>query len=162
MPSVNYRGFVTEETDEFCTVESHREGLDLDDKTCDLCGSELDPTTPTLCRLTQAEYLRMGAERRVRLKMIQSLSRRWSEIHHKIEQDGFRRMADEEDGHYGPEFDSDEEQAEYEARRRVQDQMEALELQTIEDKLNALNARMMRPLEHWNEDEAYMRMMEGE
>jgi predicted nuclease with TOPRIM domain len=160
--TVNYRGFVTEETDEFCTVEMHREGLDLDDKTCDLCGSELDASSPTLCKMTQAEYARLGAERRVRLQMIESLSRRWSEIHHKIEQDGFRRMADEEDGNYGPEFDSDEEQAEYEARQKVQDQMEALELQTIEDKLDALNARMMRPYERWNESEVLMRMMEGE
>lgn len=31
-----------------------------------------------------------------------------------------------------------------------------LEIELCEDKLEAIGARMMRPYEHWNEDEAYM------
>lgn len=36
-----------------------------------------------------------------------------------------------------------------------------LEIELIEDKLQAIGARMMRPYEHWNEDEQYMQYMEN-
>jgi hypothetical protein len=35
-----------------------------------------------------------------------------------------------------------------------------LEIELCEDKLQAIGARMMRPYEHWNEDERYMEYME--
>jgi hypothetical protein len=37
-----------------------------------------------------------------------------------------------------------------------------LDLELLRDKLERIGARMMRAYEHWNEDESYMRMMEGE
>lgn len=37
-----------------------------------------------------------------------------------------------------------------------------LEIELCEDKLGAIGARMMRPYEHWNEDERYMEYAERE
>ena len=37
-----------------------------------------------------------------------------------------------------------------------------LEIELIEDKLGKIGARMMRPYEHWNEDERYMEYSERE
>lgn len=36
-----------------------------------------------------------------------------------------------------------------------------LEMELLQDKLAAIGARMMRPYEHWNEDEQYMQYMES-
>jgi|ERR1700741_585030 len=36
-----------------------------------------------------------------------------------------------------------------------------LEIELIEDKLERIGARMMRPYEHWNEDERYVEYMEN-
>jgi hypothetical protein len=37
-----------------------------------------------------------------------------------------------------------------------------LEIELVEDKLTAMGARMMRPYEHWHEDERYMQYMESD
>lgn len=48
-----------------------------------------------------------------------------------------------------------------EARReRVLDAERRLEVELLEDKLAAVGARMMRPYEHWNEDERLMEYLE--
>jgi hypothetical protein len=49
---------------------------------------------------------------------------------------------------------------EYEKRERARTADRALELELIEDKLAALGARMMRPYEHWNEDERLVEYLE--
>jgi hypothetical protein len=49
---------------------------------------------------------------------------------------------------------------EYETRQRNAQAERDLEIELIEDKLSAIGARMMRPYEHWNEDESYMQYME--
>ncbi len=49
-----------------------------------------------------------------------------------------------------------------EAERRLREAEEdrRLELEIVEEKLHRIGARMMRPYEHWNEDEAYVQHME--
>ena len=49
---------------------------------------------------------------------------------------------------------------EYEQQRTANRAEHDLDLELIEDKLQRLGARMMRPYEHWNEDESYVEYME--
>lgn len=101
-----------------------------------------------------------------------ALAKRWSELHHQEEQRGFRRMADYEDG--GRDLDVCEDCAaclagdycqcervlEIAKREREKQADRDLEIELVEDKLAQIGARMMRPYEHWNEDERYMEYME--
>ena len=48
----------------------------------------------------------------------------------------------------------------YERQQREQQAEHDLEVELVEDKLEQLGARMMRPYEHWNEDESYVEYME--
>lgn len=90
-----------------------------------------------------------------------ALANKWSELHFIQEQRHFARQSDIEEGRdCGPEFDTPEEEAEHEDRQRVHRALERLEVELVEEKLAALGARMMRPYEHWNEDERYMEYME--
>lgn len=50
---------------------------------------------------------------------------------------------------------------EWEREERERKAERRLEIELIEDKLERLGARMMRPYEHWNEDERYMEYMEN-
>lgn len=51
--------------------------------------------------------------------------------------------------------------AELEHERRVEENKPYIRMEVIEDLLAQLGARMMRPYEHWNEDERYMEYMEN-
>lgn len=103
----------------------------------------------------------------------EALAKRWSQLHHEEEQRSFRRQADYEDGHSGPEAcenclsclnGGSYEDCEYiKEMLKKQAAIEAdrnLEIELVEDKLAAIGARMMRPYEHWNEDERYMEWSE--
>lgn len=106
----------------------------------------------------------------------------WSQLHHEAEQDVWARQRDYEDGGYdGPEYPrrswfppGPEGDAEYQAeeaqvdaeiaffddQRKAKDEMQRLQMEFCEAQLFELGARMMRPYEHWNEDERYMEYME--
>jgi hypothetical protein len=111
---------------------------------------------------------------------LNALARRWSEIHHAAEQRSFARQSDFEEGRDcdedecnacdgrgtteedqkceacdGSGFDNSREK--YAIQQRAD---EDVELEIIEAKLHSMGARMMRPYEHWNEDERYMEYME--
>ena len=98
------------------------------------------------------------------------LAKKWSQLESEEESRRFRRMSDDENyGLYPCEeceacLVGDEGQCEYilNARRlELEKQAEReLEIELVEDKLDKLVARMMRPYEHWNEDERYMEYME--
>ncbi len=49
-----------------------------------------------------------------------------------------------------------------ERAKAARDSDRNLEIELLEDKLAAIGARMMRPYEHWNEDERIMEYMERE
>jgi hypothetical protein len=51
--------------------------------------------------------------------------------------------------------------AELERERAVEENKPYLRMEVIEQLLSELGARMMRPYEHWNEDERYMEYMEN-
>lgn len=88
-----------------------------------------------------------------------ALAKKWSELMTEAEHRRFQRMADWEDGRE-PEFESTEEMAAW-LKQQAEAQAERdLEVELVEDKLAAIGARMMRPYEHWNEDERYMQYME--
>lgn len=80
------------------------------------------------------------------------------------EQEGWRRQADIEEYGYdtsGPdEFDNDEEEAQFELKRRLARAREKAEEQVLMDRLAELGARMMRKYEHWNEEEHLMAYLE--
>lgn len=113
---------------------------------------------------SEADYARASA-----------LAKKWSELTNAEEQRMFRRMAEYEDGS-GRDEEACEDcaaceagdygQCEYileMARKTAELQAERdLEIELIEDKLDAIGARMMRPYEHWNEDERYMEYAERE
>lgn len=87
------------------------------------------------------------------------LAKMWSKLATQLENRRFDRMSREEND-CGPEFDDDAELSAYELQREMQYEMEQAQLDAIADKLYMLGARMMRPYEHWNEDERYMQYME--
>lgn len=101
-----------------------------------------------------------------------ALAAKWSSLQTQEEERGFRRQSDYEDG--GRDLDVCEdcaaceagdysqcEQVKEFAKRAAQIQAARdLEIELIEDKLDAIGARMMRAYEHWNEDERYMQYME--
>lgn len=105
----------------------------------------------------------------------------WSQLHDQGERDQWRREADAEDGRYDGEdypraswYDQGEQDPDYiaeveaieaaakafEDARRARDEMARSQAEYIEAELAALGARMMRPYEHWNEDEAYVAYQE--
>jgi uncharacterized UBP type Zn finger protein len=161
MTSVNYRSVVHELVEIECTPEQHKQDAANGEDECESCKQKIDGSTESGIKMTMPQYLMLKAVAAERIKKAEALSRRWSELHHTIEQDGFQRQADEEDGnYYEPEFDSDEEQAAYHARIQVRNEMRQIEMNAIEAQLDSLGARMARPYEHHNEDEAYFQYME--
>lgn len=91
----------------------------------------------------------------------QALANHWSQLHHEAEQRHFARLSDMEEGRdYEPEFDSEEDEAEFRQQQKLLEAERQLEIELIEDKLAAIGARMMRPYEHWNEDERLMEWLE--
>lgn len=123
-------------------------------------------------------------ERSVQLDI---LAERWSQINTQREQRGWDEQARRETGEYDYEDDYpreprrvtreedpeiwaeyDRELADYnrraaeiKARRMLDRQLEDAQLRKIEDEIGRLGARMMRPYEAWNEDEAYMQYHEN-
>lgn len=115
---------------------------------------------------------------------LDALARAWSTLQTKREQDGFARQRAFEDGEGdgfdyplrreyddGPEGDAEysRDVAAYEASlaavdyaRRLADELEQAQIDLIETKIAELGARMMRPYEHWNEDEQLMAYLERE
>ncbi len=95
-----------------------------------------------------------------RTPILDDLARQWSNLHDTEERRGFDRQARFEDGDYGPDYDTPEEAAQAEFEQRQRETLRAArhdaEVRVIEEALARLGARMMRPYEHWNEDEAYM------
>jgi len=92
-----------------------------------------------------------------RQPLIENVANQLAALRQTREQDGFLRQARIEDGSYdGPEFDSDEEEHRYELNQKLARARERAEEAALEQELADLGARMMRPYEHWNEDEAYM------
>jgi N-acyl-D-aspartate/D-glutamate deacylase len=96
--------------------------------------------------------------------LLDELARQWSALHDSEEQQRFARQADIEDGWNDRDYD-DYEQSEAEMYRDQQvealhDRQHAVQVDTIETALAEHGARMMRPYEHWNEDEHYMQYME--
>lgn len=109
-----------------------------------------------------------------------ALARAWSQLATKREQDGFARRRAWEDGEYDDRFDCPPERRHYDsdeefereaaehdaaiaaadAARKLADELEQAQIDLIETKLSELGARMMRPYEHWNEDERLVAYME--
>ena len=90
---------------------------------------------------------------------LDELMREWSSIQTQIEDEGFRRQADREDGNE-PDFETDEELEEYKQSLRNRGAQRQAKLDVIEGLLAAHGARVMRPYEHWNEDERWMEYQE--
>ena len=99
---------------------------------------------------------------------LDALAAEWSAIQTEIEYEGFRRQARYEDGDDGPECDDEgcwpkQPCAECKAAAKAERAREAVRevrLEVIEGMLEKYGARMMRPYEHWNEDERWMEYQE--
>lgn len=109
---------------------------------------------------------------------LDGLAQWWSQLHDADEQDGWARQRQIEDGDdygiefprrswYAPgpegdaEYKTDEAACEaelksYEDTRKAKNAMRDEQALYIEHRIEELGARMMRPYEHWNEDEAFM------
>lgn len=95
----------------------------------------------------------------IRTRIVQGLVNRWNELHAQIEEKSFRDRDDD------PYYDwlenlEPEEQALALREKKIRDGALVAELHEIESRLSQYGARMMRPYEHWNEDEKYMEYME--
>jgi hypothetical protein len=97
-----------------------------------------------------------------RTPAIDDLAQRWNAIHNTREERYFRRQAAYENpGEYDePDFDSDGEAEAFNLRRQVASDLEFDHEEAILRKMEELGARMMRPYEHWNEDERLMSYLE--
>lgn len=102
------------------------------------------------------------------------LAQRWSALMTKREERQFKRQSDIEDfGYQGPEpceecerciageFDQCVQIVEFEKKRNDLHVDEETEIEIVERMLDEMGARMMRPYEHWNEDELMMEYMEN-
>jgi hypothetical protein len=95
--------------------------------------------------------------------LLDALAAQWSQLHDAEEQRGFRRQAAIEDG---DDWDVPEPEDEADAYRmeqldRLRGRQHAAQIDAIEEALAEHGARIMRPYEHWNEDERYMQYMES-
>lgn len=91
---------------------------------------------------------------------LNALAIEWSEAHDQLERDQWRRQDRYEEG-YDYEFETEEEAREFEAQERQHATNLRMRMQVVEELLARHGARMMRPYEHWNEDEAYVQYMEN-
>jgi hypothetical protein len=94
--------------------------------------------------------------------LLDRLAGEWSTLQTSIEQKGWARQAAMENpGECDePDFDTDEEAASYRQVQQVTRELEGLRLTAIESQLEHFGARLRRPYEHWNEDEAIMEYAE--
>jgi hypothetical protein len=95
-----------------------------------------------------------------RTPLLNSLAQQWSALHDAEEQRGFIRRARMDDFDDGPEPEDEADAYRMQQLDRLRSAQHAAQVQAIEDAIAAQGARMMRPYEHWNEDESYMRYME--
>lgn len=93
--------------------------------------------------------------------VLNELAAQWSQLMTEAENEGFRRQAMAEDGDE-PYFETDEEYLEYTTHLHSRQVVRNTRIRVIENMLTEYGARMMRPYEHWNEDERYMEYMERE
>ena len=93
-------------------------------------------------------------------EILNMLAKEWTHLHEKIEREVFIRQARVEEGYDEPEFESEAEEAVYNARRDLYEEARQARLDIIENKMAELGARIMRPYEHWNEDERWMEWSE--
>lgn len=93
--------------------------------------------------------------------LLNDLAAQWSALHDAGEQDGWRRQA-MRDGDEYDEYEPEDEADAYRVQQldALRDRQHAAQVEAIEDALESNGARMMRPYEHWNEDERYMQYME--
>jgi hypothetical protein len=102
-----------------------------------------------------------------RTPLLDALARQWSTLHDAEELRGFARQSDMEDGRDEvPDYDTAEEAESAQLMEREMSSLRArqhdAQLSAITDKMHEYCARMMRPYEHWNEDERYMQYMESD
>lgn len=99
---------------------------------------------------------------------LDALANEWTAITREIEQEGWNRQARYEDGDYGPECDDEDcwskQPCSYcqdiAKAKRNREAVREVKLEVIEGMLEKYGARIMRPYEHWNEDEQYMAYQE--
>lgn len=90
------------------------------------------------------------------------LAEEWSRLHDEDEQESFLLRADDDGGWINPDYDQDDMLVMIadEQRRRMASEARRAQAQAIDRQLAELGVRMMRPYEHWNEDEALMEYLE--
>src|SRR3990167_10857191 len=76
----------------------------------------------------------------------------WSVIKNNREEATFRSIDNDRDI-------EPEEEAIYLSRANARRLLDEAQINAIEERLNELKVRLMRPYEHWNEDEKYMEWM---
>jgi hypothetical protein len=110
--------------------------------------------------MTDEQLAEMEAKHDAITPVLDRLAREWSNLTEMEERRGWDRQARMEDGDYEPDYDTDEEAEAARLMAREMDTVRAArhdaEVSAIESALARHGARMMRPYEHWNEDEAYM------
>lgn len=93
---------------------------------------------------------------------LDGLAQLWSALHHEDEQEGFREQSNYENTLRDYDYDPEDEYTfkAYEAMKHTKNELRRVQLEHIESELETHGARMMRPYEHHNEDEAYYAYME--
>lgn len=100
------------------------------------------------------------ADEKIVAPVLDNLARRWTDLNALAERRRWARESDDEMG-YGPEFDDEEGADAFNKYEQVQARIHAAQVRCIEAQMAELGARIMRPYEHWNEDEQYVQWMEA-
>ena len=135
-----------------------------------------------------AEFDENDYKATARREMIEKLAKEWNDINNRVERRSWRSQEDLDEENYYHQDCLNEEI--YEAKHLAlknnpnltEEELDEIESQTcnsyyekineeesriflkqaaVEELLEELGARMMRPYEHWNEEEAYMEYMEN-
>lgn len=153
----------------------------IDEDSADVC--ECDNESCDKCSDDETSAIK----RKMKMELIQKLCAEWNDVHSAIERRSWRSREDryDEEDYHAERVSELEDEAIYEAeqknpaltkeekraiRQKVSDDYDAellkqeqkiyLKQEAIEELLRDLGVRMMRPYEHWNEDERYMEYME--
>lgn len=93
---------------------------------------------------------------------VELLAGEWNELHTAEERDEWKRLAALEDPDLVREPEGEAEAIAWRARRQAQARIRRDRIRAIERELAELGARIMRPYEHWNEDERLMQYLESD
>lgn len=103
----------------------------------------------------------MEAEMELREPSVTMVANELAALQQQREERGWERQRRDEEGcNDEPEFETEAEEKAHQLRTETMVKLERAKELALYEQLDQLGARMMRPYEHWNEDEKLMEYLE--